>query len=73
MVRVMRIELTYRAWEARVLPLNYTRIADAGDSSPKRGGKQSKRDEIPENRRLPAQNSALFFLKKPLPAFSIDC
>jgi hypothetical protein len=24
--RVMRIELTYQAWEARVLPLNYTRI-----------------------------------------------
>lgn len=23
--RVMRIELTYQAWEARVLPLNYTR------------------------------------------------
>ena len=25
--RVMRIELTYRAWEASVLPLNYTRMA----------------------------------------------
>ena len=25
MERVMRIELTYRAWEASVLPLNYTR------------------------------------------------
>jgi len=25
MERVMRIELTYQAWEARVLPLNYTR------------------------------------------------
>jgi hypothetical protein len=24
--RVMRIELTYRAWEASVLPLNYTRM-----------------------------------------------
>lgn len=26
MERVIRIELTYQAWEARVLPLNYTRI-----------------------------------------------
>ena len=25
--RVIRIELTYQAWEARVLPLNYTRDA----------------------------------------------
>jgi hypothetical protein len=25
--RVIRIELTYQAWEARVLPLNYTRAA----------------------------------------------
>ncbi len=25
MERVIRIELTYQAWEARVLPLNYTR------------------------------------------------
>jgi hypothetical protein len=25
--RVMRIELTYRAWEASVLPLNYTRLS----------------------------------------------
>ena len=24
--RVMRIELTYEAWEAAVLPLNYTRV-----------------------------------------------
>ncbi len=29
--RVMRIELTYQAWEARVLPLNYTRIFVTGD------------------------------------------
>ena len=33
----MRIELTYQAWEARVLPLNYTRvthgiIAEDGDN-----------------------------------------
>ena len=26
-VRVMRIELTPQAWEAHVLPLNYTRVA----------------------------------------------
>lgn len=26
MERAMRIELTYQAWEARVLPLNYARI-----------------------------------------------
>ncbi len=26
--RVMRIELTYEAWEASVLPLNYTRGTD---------------------------------------------
>jgi hypothetical protein len=25
-LRVTRIELAYRAWEARVLPLNYTRL-----------------------------------------------
>ena len=28
MERVMRIELTYRAWEASVLPLNYTRLGN---------------------------------------------
>ena len=27
MERVMRIELTYTAWKAVVLPLNYTRIS----------------------------------------------
>ena len=27
--RVTRIELAYRAWEASVLPLNYTRICSA--------------------------------------------
>lgn len=26
--RMMRIELTTRAWEARILPLNYTRVFD---------------------------------------------
>ena len=29
--RVMRIELTYQAWEARVLPLNYTRREETKD------------------------------------------
>ncbi len=28
--RVIRIELTYQAWEARVLPLNYTRVENFG-------------------------------------------
>ena len=28
--RVMGIEPTYQAWEARVLPLNYTRMAQSG-------------------------------------------
>ncbi len=27
----MRIELTYQAWEARVLPLNYTRREETKD------------------------------------------
>jgi hypothetical protein len=27
MERVMGIEPTYQAWEARVLPLNYTRVS----------------------------------------------
>ena len=32
MERVMRIELTYAAWKAAVLPLNYTRIESDGVS-----------------------------------------
>ena len=35
MERVRRIELPYAAWEAAVLPLNYTRVAlDSGHSEP---------------------------------------
>jgi hypothetical protein len=31
MERVIRIELTYHAWEARVLPLNYTRVSGVAE------------------------------------------
>ncbi len=42
--RVIRIELTYQAWEARVLPLNYTRnVAETLRIVPGGGG-LSKRE-----------------------------